>query len=91
MGKNVLIPIPLVKQLIELLGYWDISKYDRIIRDDYDDILLSLNLKLQKLELRDAYAKIITADNEDSRNDARINYLWHKNHLHDLATDGCIF
>jgi len=91
MGKNVLIPIPLVKQIIELLGYWDISKYDRAIRDDHSDVLLSLNLKLQKLELRDAYAKIITADNEGSRHDARINYLWQKNRISDLETDGCIF
>jgi len=87
MGKNVLIPIPLVKQIIELLGYWDISKYDQAIRDYYGDILLSLNVKLQKLELRDAYSKIIVADNEDSRNDARISYLWQRARLKDMSAD----
>ena len=87
MGKNVLIPIPLVKRIIELLGYWDISSYDRAIRDDYGDVLLSLNVKLQKLELRDAYAKIIVADNVDSRFDARIGYLWQKSRLKDMSAD----
>jgi len=90
-GTNVLIPIPLVKQVIDLLGYWDISKYDYSIRDDYWEILKSLNIKMQKLELRDAYAKMINAENEDRRHDARIEYLWLKNRLNDLMTDGCIF
>jgi hypothetical protein len=42
--KSVLIPIPLVRQIIELLGYWDISKYDHVIRDDYREALLLLNI-----------------------------------------------
>ena len=83
MEKSVLIPVPLVKRIIELLGYWDISKYDRAIRDDYGDIVQSLDAKMRKLELRDAYAKIISAGNEDSRNDARIEYLWQKARLYD--------
>ena len=90
-GTNVLIPIPLVKQVIDLLGYWDISKYDYSIRDDYWEILKSLNIKMQKLELRDAYAKMINAENEDRRHDARIEYLRLKTRLNDLMTDGCIF
>jgi hypothetical protein len=90
-GKNVLIPIPLVRQIIDLLAYWDISKYDRAIRHDYGGILLALNIKMQKLELRDAYAKMINAKNEGSRHDARIEYLWHKSRLDDLVNDGCIF
>lgn len=85
MTKNVLLPIPLVKQIIELLGYWDISKYDRTIIDWHGDILLALNLKMQKLELRDAYSKIIAADNEDSLHDARINYLVEKKQLNDMS------
>ena len=89
--KNVLIPLPLAKQIIELLEYWDVSKCDRAIIDDYGNILRSLNAKLQKLELRDAYAKLIAAGNEDDRHDARMNYLWLKGRLNDIATDGCIF
>jgi len=90
-AKNVLIPIALVMQIIDLLDHWDTSRYDRPIRDDHRDILLSLNIKLQILELRDAYAKMINAKDEDRRHDARIEYLWHKNRLNDWMTDGCIF
>jgi hypothetical protein len=88
---NVLIPIPLVKQIIELLGYWDTSKYDRAICDDYRDVMQALNVKLQKLELRDAYSKIINAKNDDSRHDARMEYLWQKSRLDDWVNDGFIF
>jgi len=87
MGKNVLIPVTLVKQIIELLGYWDISEYDRVICEDYDYILQSLNIKLQKLELRDVYSKIITAGNQDDRHDARIEYLWQKSRINDAYAD----
>jgi len=89
--KNVMIPISLVTQIIELLGYWDISNYDRAIRDDYWGIIQSLEVKMQRLELRDAYAKIIAAKNEDDRHDARMGYLWQKQRLNDLLADGCIF
>jgi hypothetical protein len=89
--KSVLIPVPLVKQIIELLDYWDISKYDRAIRDDRRDVLRELNVKLHKLELRDAYSKMVNADNEDRRHDARMEYLCLKNRLNDLINDGCIF
>lgn len=87
MEKNVLIPIPLVKQIIELLGCWDISKYDRAIRDDYDNVRKSLDIKMRKLEIRDAYSRIIAAKTEDSRNDARISYLWQKAQLNDMSAD----
>jgi hypothetical protein len=30
---------------------------------------------MQKIELRDAYSKILYADNQDDRDDARIDYL----------------
>ena len=81
MEKKVLIPLPLLLRIIELLEYWDISEYNRAIREEYDDVQQSLAVKMQKLELRDAYAKIIAADNEDSRHDARIDYLWKKSRL----------
>jgi hypothetical protein len=75
MAKNVLIPLCLLEQIVELLGYWDISGYDRAIRDDYYDILRSLDVKMKKLELREAYSSIIRANNEDDRHSARIEYL----------------
>jgi len=91
MGKNVLIPIPLVRQIIEILNCWDITDYDRAVRDGYCDIIQELNVKLQKLEVRDAYAKIIAARGDDEIHNARMEYLWQKNRLNDIAADGCSF
>ena len=87
MSKSVMIPIPTLNQIIELLGYWDVSTYDQTIRDDYDDVLRALNFKLEKLDLRNAYTKIIVADNEDARDDARINYLKRKRLINALYSD----
>jgi hypothetical protein len=85
--KSVLIPVPLVKQIIELLGYWDVSNYDRVICDERSAILCALDVKLRKLELRDAYAKIIAADSDDQRHDARMEYLWHKARINEMSVD----
>ena len=91
MEKSVLIPIPFIRQIIELLEYWDITDYDRAVRDGYWDILQGLNVKLQKLEVRGAYAKIIAARGDDEIHNARMEYLWQKKRLNDIAADGCIF
>ena len=79
MVKNVTIPLPLLKSLVLLLEYWDISLLDRAVRDDYWDALSALKMKLLKLDLRDAYSRIIKAPNEDARHIARIDYLQLKN------------
>jgi len=81
MGKNIMIPHNLAVRIIELLGYWDISRYDRVIHDEYCDILRELNVKMKKLELRVAYTGIIKAKDEDTRHSARIEYLWQKNQI----------
>jgi hypothetical protein len=88
MQQNVTIPLSLLKSIIALLEYWDISLFDLAIRDDYSNVLSALNMKLHKLELRDAYAKIVKAPNEDARHAARIEYLRLKNLLDDIA-DSC--
>jgi len=87
MDQNVTIPLPLLKNLVALLEYWDVSLFDRAIRDDYWDALSALKLKLLKLDLRDAYARIIQAPNEDARHTARIQYLQLKNQLGAAAYD----
>ena len=81
MSKNIMIPMPLFGRIVELLEYWDVSKYDRVIQDDYCDVLRELMVKLQKIELRDAYASIIKAKNPDERDWARIEYLRLKRQL----------
>ena len=85
MSRNVLLPLSLVDRIIQLLGYWDVSEYDVVIQFEYDDILRALNMKNQKRELRDVYAKMIHADNEDDRFNARIRYLQQKNNLADMV------
>ena len=81
MGKNILVPHHLVVRIIEMLEYWDISNYDRVIQDDCRDILRELKAKMEKLGLREAYAAIIHAKGEDDRHSARIEYLRQRNHI----------
>jgi hypothetical protein len=88
MSKNVLIPVGRVRQIVELLEYWDVTGYDRVILDYHYCILQELGAKLKKLELREAYASIIHANNDDARHAARIEYLWQKNQIaNDYAVD----
>jgi len=65
----------LLFQIIYLLECFDISNYDYSVQIDYDKVLTSLNQKKASLELRDAYANIIKAKDDDSRHTARMQYL----------------
>ena len=85
MGKNVEIPLALMKSLVTLLEYWDVSLFDRSVRDDYWDALWFLKLKLLKLDLHDAYSRIVKAPNDDARHKARIEYLQLKNQFEAIA------
>jgi len=85
MGNNVTIPLPLLKNLVALLENWDVSLFDRSVRDDYWHALWALKLKLLKLDLRDAYARIVNAPNDDERHSARMEYLQLKNQLEAIA------
>ena len=88
MDKNVLIHRNLLGRIVELLEYWDVSRYDQVIRDDYHDILRQLNVKMKRLELRETYTGIIQAKDEDERHSARIEYLWQKKQIaYDSADD----
>jgi len=83
MCKNVMIPLALLNQIVDLLKCWDISEYGYPTRDIYCHVLWALNMKKKKLKLRDAYAKIVQADNPDDRDGARIEYLRQKRVLGD--------
>ena len=80
MGKNVMIPLDLLDRIIELLVDINLPEYHEL-RYEYCEILWALKVKKQKLELRGAYAKIISADNTDARDDARIDYLKQKSQI----------
>ena len=78
MCKNVKIPLTLLSQIISLLEHWDLDCYDPSIRHDFDAVYFSLLKKRESLELRDAYAKIVYAEDEDVRHAARMQYLQQK-------------
>jgi hypothetical protein len=81
MSKNVMIPLVLLNQIIELLQRWDIPEYRPELRYDYEDVVWALVVKRQKLKLRDAYAKIVQADNQQAKDEAYFLYLQEKNLL----------
>jgi len=81
MDRNVSIPLPLLKSLITLLEYWDVSLFDPSVCDDYWDALWALKMKLLKLDIHDAYSMMVKAPNEDVRHLARIEYLRLKGQL----------
>jgi len=86
-AKNVEIPLALLKSLIMLLEYWDVSLFDRSVRDDYWDALWSLKMKLLKLDLRDAYTRIVKAPDDNARHRARIEYLQLKNQFDAIVAE----
>lgn len=75
---NVKIPLPLLVRAIDLLESWDLSGYDESVQCDFDAVYFALLKKRQSHELRDAYAKIVFAKDEDARFAARMNYLQQK-------------
>ena len=78
-----MIPILLLMRIIELLQYWDIP-FNHDLRYEYCVVLWELKVKLQKLELREAYSKMCVAKNDDQQHDARIEYLSKRNSLGDV-------
>jgi hypothetical protein len=86
-AKNVEIPLTLLKSIVALLEYWDISLFDKSLRDDYWDALWFLKLKLLKLDLHDAYSRIVRAPNDDARHMARIEYLQLKSQFDTITAE----
>jgi len=78
MSKSVLIPLPLLSKAIDLLEHWNLDGYDPVVLCDYDDVYMAFVNKRQSLELRDAYSKILFAEDEDARFQARMRYLQQK-------------
>jgi hypothetical protein len=83
MGNNVMIPLSLLDRIVDLLDDLNLPEYHEL-RLEYCQILWALRIKKQKLQLRGAYAKIILADDEDTRDEARIEYLRERGQLRDL-------
>lgn len=73
--KNVKIPESLMFQVIDLLEIWDVSNYGFCVQQNYDEVLYALREKQGAISRRIAYSKMVTADNDSDRHDARIDYL----------------
>jgi hypothetical protein len=86
-SKNILIPLSLLMRVIELFDCLDASRYTDDFRYEFANVLWELKVKIQKLELREAYARIIHAKDEDAKHNARMEYLWQKSHLGDVDVD----
>jgi len=83
--KNIMIPLQLLIDAIELLEYIDVTCYDWVIKSEYDSILYELRKKRCKVDLRKAYGEIVFAGGEDDRTAARIRYLQKKRAIADSA------
>ena len=79
MSENVLIPRSTLEGIISMMECIDFVRLPNHL--DYLHILRELKVKVQKLELRDAYSKLVRADSTDSAQDARIEYLWQKSQV----------
>lgn len=84
MSNNVKIPLTLLTQTIHLLEQWDTSGYGLATQADYDNVYYAFLKKRQSLELRNAYANIIFAGDDDARLDARMQYLQKKRYVEDF-------
>jgi len=76
--QKVQIPLELFNKIIAFMKYCDISDCEPNLQKLYRDVFSGLITKQESIELRDAYAKIVTADGEEQRKQARIAYLEQK-------------
>ena len=76
MNTNVKIPLDLLKKIIYLLEYINVD--EPALKNDLENILFALYKKMESLALRDSYAKIIYAKDEDARHLAKMSYLQQK-------------
>jgi hypothetical protein len=85
-SENVQIPLTLLNQAVNVLEYVYKSDVMLTLAPDFaafaESVLWDLRRKQFSVELRAAYAKIVTAKTQDARHAARINYLRLKEELH---------
>ncbi|MDR2694857.1 MAG: hypothetical protein LBC79_00555 [Deltaproteobacteria bacterium] len=77
-GKQVLIPVGLLSNIADLLGCWDTSFEDASLQRSHEDVLCAVLKKLLANEIRSSYAKMIFAEDESKRLDAKLEYLKRK-------------
>jgi hypothetical protein len=80
--KSVQIPLSLFNASVDFLESVDMAGLEYPHACLYEFILYEFRKKRRKLELRESYSKIISADNDDDRWDARMKYLSDKRDLY---------
>ena len=89
MSKNVLLPLSLFERLVELIDDLRDSSYEYCLCTKYGDLISGVEAKMQKLELREAYALIMSARGKPARAWARAEYLRKKSQIGMYAMTGC--
>ena len=78
MGDHVKIRLGLFNQTIDLLESFDPKEFDPLLACCHKYVLLSLLEKRDRLNLRKSYSKMVYANDEEERFDARMKYLYEK-------------
>lgn len=81
MTKNVKISELLFKKTIDFLDQLNLGGIYVELQDEFNDIYSEFIKKEQSLELRKDYAKIVYAKDDDSRFNARMQYLKNKRNI----------
>jgi len=74
-SKKVQIPFELFKKIIAFMECCDISDCSPDLQELYRDVFSGLIAKQESIDLRVTYAKVVFADGENQRNQARTEYL----------------
>jgi len=85
-NRNVMIPRSTLEKIIEIFESLDFSRFAN--GEDYFPVVFELKVKMQRLDLREAYARMIGAADEGARHEARIEYLRLKSQLGNMGA-GC--
>lgn len=73
--KNIQIPLSLFKEIVEFVEYMDNSCLDTAFAAMCGSILAGLSAKQDSMALREHYADIVHAMDDDKRHNARMRYL----------------
>ena len=84
--KQVLIPLSLLHDIIDFLDQYDIPLFPENARVEHAEIMSCLISKLAKLNIRESYSQIVFAQDDDSRDMARMEYLKRKYYHHVFTT-----
>jgi len=92
LSNYISVPHSLLERVIDLLDGLDDSSFGYNFCSEYAEVLRSLKLKINKFELRKAYARIVLADDDVARLTARIDFLRLKQLLlSTVVDDDCPF